>query len=153
MNHSWSLHGAMRFSLTVALFIAAGGFWLAGAGPEAAQPGGTAVKSGLEGTTRSEVVSGVPGGKTTGGAASVEFAIAPFEGDKPSFARAVFVKSGRDGKYRVALPPGKYWIGPKAKAQGTTKLAPPPAVFRETEAVVTEGAFTHLDLSEIFYAP
>ena len=143
----------MRFSLTVALFIAVGGFWPVGAEPKAAQPGGTAVNSGLEGTTRSAVVSGVPGGKTTGGPASVEFAIAPIEGDKPSFAKAIFVKSERDGKYRVALPPGKYWIGPKAKAQGATNFAPPAVVFRETKAVVTQGAFTHLDLSEISYAP
>ena len=143
----------MRFSPTVALFIALGGFWLAGAEPQAAKSVETAMNSGLEGTTRSLVMSGVPGGETTGGPASVEFAIAPLEGDKPSYAKAIFVKSDRDGKYRVALPPGKYWIGPKAKTQGPSNLAPPVAVFRETTAVVTKGAVTRLDLSEISYAP
>ena len=135
------------------LFIAVGGFWLAGAKPAVAQSRETPGSSGLEGTTRSMVVSGVPGGQTTGGPASVEFAIAALEGDKPSYAKAIFVKSERDGKYRVALPPGKYWIGPKAKAQDPTNPAPPVVVFRETNVVVTEGAFTHLDLSVTFYAP
>src|SRR5712692_2759738 len=75
-----------------------------------------AYNSGLKGTTSSIVMGGVPGGQATGRPTSIEFAIAPIEGDKPAYDKAIFVESDRQGKYEVALPPGKYWIGPKAKA-------------------------------------
>ena len=138
----------MRFIHTVAMFIAVGCSSL----PEtpAKKP---AVNSGIEGTTSSLVIGGVAGSKPTGEPASIEFAIAPLEGDKPAFDRAIFVKSERDGKYRVALPPGKYWIGPKAQAQGATNFPPLDVEFRAKTAVVTEGALTHVDLSEIHLAP
>ena len=109
--------------------------------------------SGLEGTTSSTVMSGIPGGQTTGGPASLEFAIAPLEGDKPAYEKAIFVKSDHQGRYTVALPPGKYWIGPKAKALDPEHYRPGAFVFREKEAVVQEGVFTHLDLSQVGYAP
>src|SRR5207249_3295132 len=67
--------------------------------------------SGLTGTTSVIVRSGVPGGQTTGGPRSIEFAIAPIEGDRPAYQKAIFVKSDQQGKYEVALPPGTYWIG------------------------------------------
>src|SRR5438046_1299381 len=97
----------MCFSLTFAFFTSVGCLSLAGYEPEApagkaalvAQPASDPLNSGLEGTTRSKVISGMPGGKTTEGPGSAEFAIAPLEGHKPSFAKALFVKSGRDGKY------------------------------------------------------
>src|SRR5437762_13858222 len=103
MNDSWSLNEGkftMRFSLTVALFIAVGCFSLVGSEPDTparnatvgTQPGGDTVNSGPEGTTSSVVMSGIPGGKTTGGPASMEIAVAPREGDKPSFAKAIFAR-------------------------------------------------------------
>src|SRR6266699_5240915 len=73
-------------------------------------------QSGLKGTTSAIVRSGVPGGQTTGGPRSIEFAIAPIEGDRPAYQKAIFVTRDQQGKYEVALPPGTYWIGPKAKA-------------------------------------
>jgi hypothetical protein len=151
----------MRLSLVLALFICLGSVlvaeaepttpaWTAGA--EAARAG-NAVSSGLEGTTRSLVISGVRDGQTTGGSASIEFAIAPLEGGKPAYDKAILVRSDREGKYRVTLPPGSYWIGPKAKALDPARYRPRAVVFQEQEAVVTEGAFSRLDLSEVGYAP
>ena len=112
-----------------------------------------AYSSGLEGTTHSTVMSGVPGGQPTGGPASMEFAIAPVEDGKPTYGKAIVVRSDREGKYKVALPPGRYWIGPKAKALDPAHYRPRAVVFRELEAVVTEGTFTRLDLSQVGYAP
>src|SRR5262245_60758452 len=62
--------------------------------------------SGIVGTTSSLVVSGVPGGPTTGGPTSVEFAIAPVQADKPIYEKAIFVKSDAQGMFKVELPPG-----------------------------------------------
>ncbi len=109
--------------------------------------------SGLKGTTSSIVVSGVPGGQRTGGPASIEFAIAPIQEDKPAYHKAIFVKSDRQGQYEVALPPGTYWIGPKAKALNPANYRPGAVVLPEKEAVVREGVFTQLDLVEVGYAP
>lgn len=109
--------------------------------------------SGLEGTTYSKVMSGVPGGATTGGPASIEFAIAPIENDSPSYKKAVFVKSAKDGKYKISLPPGKYWIGAKAKSLDPINYASGAFSFSEKIAVVEEGTFTQVDLFEVGYAP
>jgi len=97
--------------------------------------------------------SGIPGGQTTGGLRSVEFAIAPIEGDKPAYHKAIFLKSDQQGNYEVALPPGKYWIGPKAKALDPVNYRPGAIVFSEEMAVVKEGEFTQIDLVEVGYAP
>lgn len=145
-------------SLTFVVFVSVGCFSLVGDEPEASPRKAAlgihdTLNSGLEGTTRSEVISGMPGGMTTGHPASVEFAIAPLEGGKPALAKAIFVHSDRDGKYRVTLPPGEYWIGSKRKALGATNLPPSAVEFRETKAVVTEDVFAHLDLLQISYAP
>jgi hypothetical protein len=113
----------------------------------------TSKASGLRGITSSRVMSGVPGGPTTGGPTSVEFAIAPVQGDRPAYQNAIFVKSDKQGKYEVALPPGRYWIGSKAKALNPVNYRPSAVVFSEKEAVVKEGLFTQLDLVEIGYAP
>jgi len=151
----------MSFSTLFSLFLALVGLVAIEAdagGPaatlamEAPSPG-TAVNSGLEGTTRSVVVGGMRGGRTTGGLTSVEFAIAPIEGGRPAYDKAIFVKSDRDGRYRVDLPPGRYWIGPKAKALDPVQYRPQATVFREEEALVTEGTFSRVDLSEVGYAP
>ena len=110
-------------------------------------------KSGLRGTTSSIVRSGIPGGQTTGGLRSVEFAIAPIEGDKPAYHKAIFLKSDQQGNYEVALPPGKYWIGPKAKALNPVNHRPGAILLSEEMAVVKEGEFTKIDLVEVGYAP
>lgn len=112
-----------------------------------------AYDSGLEGTTHSKVVSGVPGGPTTGGPASIEFAIAPIENDSPSYKKAVFVKSDKAGKYKISLPPGKYWIGPKAKALDPINFTAGAFSFSEKIVVVEQGTFTQVDLFEVGYAP
>jgi hypothetical protein len=112
-----------------------------------------ASNSGINGTTSSMVQSGMRGGPTTGGPTSIEFAIAPFEGNQPAYHQAIFIKSGQQGNYEVALPPGKYWIGPKARALDPMNYVPGPMSFSEKVVVVTEGAFTHIDLSEVGYAP
>ena len=108
--------------------------------------------SGLRGITRSMVKSGMPGGLTTGGPASVEFAIVPIHGDRPEYQNAIFVKSDPQGKYEVALPPGRYWVGPKAKALAPENYQPAAVTFSEEVVVVREG-FTELDLLEMGYAP
>lgn len=110
-------------------------------------------KSGLRGTTRFIVRSGIPGGQTTGGLRSIEFAIAPIEGEKPAYHKAIFVKSSQEGNYEVALAPGRYWVGPKAKALNALSYRPGPTVLAEEIAVVKEGEFTQLDLVEMGYAP
>ena len=147
----------MCFSLTFVLFISLGCVSLVGDEPKTlsrkAALGSDTLNSGLEGTTRSEVISGMPGGVTTSRPASVEFAIAPIEEGKPALAKAIFVQSDRDGKYRVALPPGEYWIGSKRKALGATNLPSATAEFRETRVVVTKDVFAHLDLVQTYYAP
>jgi hypothetical protein len=109
--------------------------------------------SGLRGITSSMVRSGVPGGPTTGGPTSVEFAVAPMQGDSPAYQNAIFVKSDKQGKYEVALPPGRYWIGPKAKALDPKNYRPHAVMFFEKVVVVQEGSFTEVDLLEEGYAP
>jgi len=108
--------------------------------------------SGLRGITRSMVRSGIPGGPTTGGPASVEFAIAPLQDDHAEFQNAIFVTSSSQGKYEVALPPGRYWVGPKAKALDPENFRPSAMTLSE-EVVVVRESFTELDLLEMGYAP
>ena len=110
-------------------------------------------QSGLKGTTSAIVRSGIPGGQTTGGPRSIEFAIAPIEEDKPVYHKAIFVKSDQQGNYEVALPPGKYWIGPKAKALDPVNYRPGAMEVSEQVTVLKEGEFTRIDLVEVGYAP
>ena len=109
--------------------------------------------SGIRGTTLSVGVSGVPGGSTTGGPASVEFAIAPVEAGKPIYERAIFVKSDAHGIFEVELPPGTYWIGPKEKALDPIQYAPGSVVFSEMVVEVKAGTFLSVELVEAGYAP
>jgi len=109
--------------------------------------------SGLRGITKSGVRSGTPGGPTTGGPVSGEFAIVPMQGDRPDYQNAIFVKSDQHGRYEVSLPPGRYWLGPKAKALDPTNFHPGAMTFSEEVVVVGEGSFTELDLFEMGYAP
>jgi hypothetical protein len=108
--------------------------------------------SGLKGVTSTFVASGVPGGGMEGGPASIEFAIAPVKDDGPEFSQAIFVTSDEQGKYEVALPVGKYWIGPKDKALNPETFYPTVS-FTEVITDVTEGVFTEVDLTRIAYAP
>jgi len=110
-------------------------------------------KSGLKGMTSAIVRSGVPGGQTTGGPRSMEFAIAPIEENRPAYHKAIFVKSDQQGNYEVALPPGKYWIGSKAEALDPVNYRPGVMVLSEQVTVVKEGEFTRIDLVEVGYAP
>jgi hypothetical protein len=109
--------------------------------------------SGLEGTTHLKVMSGVPGGRSTERPASVEFAIAPIENDKPSYSRSVFIKSNEQGKFKLSLPPGKYWLGPKSKALDPLNYSPGSFSVSEEIVVVEEGTFTKIDLFQLGYAP
>jgi hypothetical protein len=109
--------------------------------------------SGLEGNTHSKVMSGVPGGKTSVRPASVEFAVALVENDKPSYSRSIFIKSDEQGKFKISLPPGKYWLGPKGKALDPINYAPGSFSISEELVVVRQGAFTKIDLFQVGYAP
>jgi hypothetical protein len=110
-------------------------------------------ESGLYGTTRSRIVSGVPGGQPTERPSSMEFAIAPIERGKTVYQNAMFVASDGQGQYRVVLRPGTYWIGPKSKVMDPTTYRPGAKIFAEKEVVVREGEFTAVDLLEVGYAP
>jgi hypothetical protein len=114
---------------------------------------GDATNSGIRGTTSSIVKSGMPGGPTRGGPTAMEFAIAALEGGRPAYHRAILIKSDEHGKYEVPLPPGKYWIGPKAKALDPVNYVPNAISFSERVVVVKEGTFTPVDLSAVGLAP
>jgi hypothetical protein len=74
-------------------------------------------------------------------------------GDRPEYQHAIFVKSDMQGKYEVVLPPGRYWIGPKAKVRDPKNYRPDAVTFHEKAVVVQEGKFTEVDLLEEGYAP
>ncbi len=109
--------------------------------------------SGLKGTTKAVVMSGVPGGQNTERPVSIEFAITMVKDDKPEYHKAIFVRSDQNGQYKIALVPGRYWIGPKAKALDPIGYIPTDASFSEKIAIVKQGVFTQIDLSEFRYAP
>src|SRR5262249_2162888 len=108
---------------------------------------------GLKGVTSVIVPSGIPGGPTTGGPTSTEFAIVPMPDDRPEYQKAIFVKSDQQGKDEVTLPPGKYWLGPKAKAIAPASYLPGSIDISERVVVVQEGVFTDIDLLGVGYAP
>ena len=112
-----------------------------------------AYNSGLKGTTKAIVMSGVPGGQNTERFVSIEFAIAPHTNDKPAYNKAIFLRSDQNGQYKISLAPGTYWIGPKGKALDPVGYSPPDSSFLEEIAIVKEGVFTQIDLSETRYAP
>ena len=58
-----------------------------------------------------------------------------------------------EGNYEVALPPGKYWIGPKAEALDPVNYCPGAMVLLEQVTGVKEGECTRIDLVEVGYAP
>lgn len=112
--------------------------------------------TGIKGETGSMIFSGVEGGESKGGPLSMEFAVAPVEGGIPLYEKAIYIKSDEQGKFKVALPPGRYWIGPAAKAldpkQFQLSSAGPPS-FIEKIVVVKESGFTHVNLYHEDYAP
>lgn len=112
--------------------------------------------SGLKGKTIFRVFSGAEGGKTTERPRSMEFAIAPVEGDSPIYGKAIFIKSDDQGNYEVSLPPGTYWLGPKPKALDPKKFEKygrGSVRFSEKVVVVKQGTFTHVDVLQESFAP
>jgi hypothetical protein len=109
--------------------------------------------SGLKGTTKLRVSGGAAGSKPKEKVMSVAFAIAPVAEGKPAYQQAVFVTSNDDGSYAVSLTPGKYWVGPPAKARAPENYMPGAVAVVEQIVVVQEQAWTHLDVLEIGNAP
>jgi hypothetical protein len=112
--------------------------------------------SGLQGRTIVRVYSGAEGGKTIERTSGMEFAVAPIEDDSPVYNKATFVKSDEQGMFKVALPPGRYWIGPKAKAvdpEHLEKSTRSPLVFTEQFVTVNAGIFTQVEVLQEAYAP
>jgi hypothetical protein len=136
------------FPLACIVFVSTG-MWCALTSPTSAGDG----SSGIRGTTRSIVISGVPGGPTIGGPASVEFAVAPVEAGKSRYDRAIFVKSDAQGKFQVELRPGRYWLGPKAKALDPINYAPGAVEFSEKVVEVKAGTFISVELVMTGYRP
>lgn len=109
--------------------------------------------SGIAGTTRFAVVSGVRNGETTSRLASIEFAIAPVQGTTPIYAKAQFVKSDEQGAFKVNLLPGTYWIGAKEKALDPARYSPRDLEFSEMTVIVPAGTFVTVALAQTGYAP
>jgi hypothetical protein len=109
-------------------------------------------KSGLTGTTTMVVNSGLPGGNATKSLQSLEFAVAPIQDDMPVYKKSMIVKSDSQGQYAIALPPGLYWIGPKAKALDPEHYHPT-TTFTEVTVAVKTGEVSRVDLVETAYAP
>ena len=109
--------------------------------------------SGLKGTTKYRISGGAAGSKPKEKVMSVTFAIAPVVEDKPAYQQAVYVTSNDDGSYAVSLPPGKYWIGPPAKARAPENYLPGAIAVVERIVVVQEQAWTQLDVLQIGNAP
>ena len=101
----------------------------------------------------SEAVSGVPGGATTSRPASIEFAIAPVQGDKPVYEKATLVKSDPQGTFTVDLPPGTYWLGAREKALNPSGSSPGGIEVSELTVVVPAGTFVSVTVVQTGYAP
>ena len=143
----WKLF--VRVSITLLLSMAG---CASGSGPDT-QPTPVDASSGITGTTRFDVVSGVRGGDTTRRPASIEFAIAPVEGTTPVYSKAIFVKSDSQGAFKVNRPPGTYWIGAKEKALDPVGYTPREIEFSEMVVVVPAGAFVTVTVVQTGYAP
>lgn len=106
--------------------------------------------SGLEGTTNSVVMPAVPGGQSSKKPISREFTLVPIEKNKPIENKSIAVKSDSQGKYHVALSPGKYAIEPAQKNRNSSINA---SRFMEKEVMINPGAYTYLELNEVNVAP
>ena len=145
------MHWKLFVRVSIALLLSMAGC-ASGSGPNT-QPTPIDASSGITGTTRFEVVSGVRGGGTTGRPASIELAIAPVDGTTPAYAKAIFVKSDPQGAFKVNRPPGTYWIGAKEKALNPMRYSPGELEFSEMVVVVPVGAFVTVALVQTGYAP
>jgi len=145
------MHWKHFVRVSIALLLSMAGC-ASGFGP-GTQPTPVDASSGITGTTRFEVVSGVRGGATTGRLASIEFAIAPVDGKTPVYAKAIFLKSDPQGAFKVTRPPGTYWIGAKEKALDPVRYSPGEFEFSEMVVVVPAGAFVTVALVQTGYAP
>jgi hypothetical protein len=117
-----------------------------------AQPS-PAEDSGLKGTTKVRIVGGMAGSKPKEKVTRVKFAVAPVIEGNPAYQMAVSVTSNDDGSYAVALPAGRYWIGPLAKARDPQNYMPGAVAVVEQFVVVQEHAWTLVDVLEIGNAP
>lgn len=113
-----------------------------------------AYDSGIKGTTYSKVISGVLGGPTIIHPISLEFMIAPKEGSKLAFSKAIQIKSDNEGKYKIALPPGRYWVGANEKAQKPSNNFPKRSSrITEKEVYVAKDTFIEVDVYQVSTAP
>lgn len=109
--------------------------------------------SGLEGTTTYKVLSGMPGGVSEERVISMEFGIAPIQNGQPAYDQMIIVKSDDQGQYRIALPPGKYWVGQKKINLDSAYYDHPVSEQIQEQIVsINPGSFTRLNLWEIGFA-
>jgi len=99
------------------------------------------------------VVGGAAGSKPVEKVGRVTFALAPVVEGKPAYAEAIFVTAGDDGSYAVSLAPGKYWIGPPARARDPHHYIPRSGAVAEQVVTVIPQDWTHLDVIEVRWAP
>lgn len=142
----------MRSLVPGIVLMLAGAACSPGSSPATA-PAGIDERSGIRGTTRFDTVSGVPGGATTSRPASIEFAVAPVQGDKPVYEKAIFVKSDAQGTFTVDLPPGTYWLGAREKALNPSGSSPGGIEVSEMTVVVPARTFVFVTLVQTGYAP
>ena|SRR5215831_9350256 len=109
--------------------------------------------SGIEGTTIAVVMSGIPGGPRQMLRRALEFAIAPIEAEQPMYHAAQFVTSDEHGDFQIRLAPGRYWMGPKAKAIDPHNYFPTSCVFQEQIVNVRAEAVTKRDVTQECFAP
>jgi hypothetical protein len=108
---------------------------------------------GLKGTAKVRVVGGAAGSKPVEKLGRVTFAVAPVVDGKTIYAEAIFVTANDNGSYVISLAPGKYWIGPPAKARDPRHYIPRSGAVVEQVVTVTAQDWTHLDVIEIGWAP
>ena len=146
----------MSATLAIAVPALSGG--REGIAPSFAQAGGaTQENSGLRGRTIVIVGSGAEYGVASKRILSMEFAVVPIDGETTKFSAAKYVISDQDGTFQVILPPGKYRIVSKEKAQNPDKFSRirtrPPITVVEKTVFVQAGAFTDVDVVHSGEAP
>lgn len=108
-----------------------------------------AYNSGLEVTTIYKILSPIPNGESHEWKRSVEFGIAPIEDGETVYEKMIVANSDDQGRYRIKLPPGKYWIGGKEKEIDFKA----PLHIQEQIITVNPNSFTQVKLFEIGAAP
>ena len=145
-------------SATLAVSVPAYSGGIEGNSPSFAQAGGaTQENTGLRGRTIVIVGSGAEYGEASKRILSMEFAVVPIDGETTKFSAAKYVKSNQDGIFQIILPPGKYRIVSKEKAQNPEKFRRirrrPPLKVIEKAVFVQAGAFTDVDVVHSGEAP